>query len=116
MIANKLGIGIVPSYLYNSHIYCEDTEYSFTLGGYLQYYLSAMFSIYVETNFTVTGWRKDYNPIAIGVEIETGGHFFKIFLGNSHSINPSQYLAGADLYVEDGEWRLGFNITRILKF
>lgn len=116
MILNKVGIGIVPSYLYNSHIYCEDTEYSFTMGGYIQYYLSAMFSFYVETNATVTGWRKNYNPIAIGFEIETGGHFFKIFLGNSHYLNPSQYLTGADLYVEDGEWRLGFHITRILKF
>ncbi len=115
MIFKKVGIGIVPSYLYNSHIYCEDTEYSFTMGGYIQYYLSAMFSFYVETNATVTGWRKRYNPIAIGFEIETGGHFFKIFVGNSHDMNPSQYLAGADLYVEDGEWRLGFNITRILK-
>lgn len=116
MIAKKLGIGVVPSYLYNSHIYCEEPEYSFTVGGYVQYYLSAMFSFYVETNATVTGWRQNYNPVVIGVEIETGGHFFKIFLGNSHVMNPSQYLAGADLYVEDGEWRLGFNITRILKF
>jgi len=116
LIAKKIGIGIVPSYLYNSHIHCEDTEYSFTMGGYIQYYMSAMFSFYIETNATVTGWRQNYNPVAFGLEIETGGHFFKIFLGNSHAMNPSQYLAGADLYVENGEWRLGFNITRILKF
>ena len=116
MIVNKFGIGVVPSYLYNSNIYCEDTKYSFTTGGYIQYYLSAMFSFYVETNLTVTGWRKDYNPVAIGFEIETGGHFFKIFFGNSHVMNPSQYLAGADLDIKEGEWRLGFDITRILKF
>jgi hypothetical protein len=116
MFAKKLGVGIVPSYLYNSHIYCEDTEYSFTLGGYIQYYLLDMFSVYAEYNPTVTGWRKGHNPIAIGIEIETGGHFFKIFLGNSYSLNPSQYLTGADLDIEKGDWRLGFNITRILVF
>lgn len=116
MIVNKVGIAVVPSYLYNSHIYCEDPEYSFTIGGYIQYYLSAMFSFFVETNTTVAGWRQDYNPIAIGFEIETGGHFFKIFFGNSHVMNPSQYLAGGDLDINDGDWRLGFNITRILKF
>lgn len=116
MIAKKLGIGIIPSYLYNSHIYCEDTEYSFTIGGYAQYYLSAMFSFFVETNSTVTGWRQGHNPVAIGLEIETGGHFFKIFFGNSHLLNPSQYLTGADLDIYSGEWRLGFNITRLLKF
>ena len=116
MFVKKVGFGVVPSYLYNSHIYSEDPEYSFTMGGYIQYYLSAMFSFYVETNATVTGWRQDYNPIAIGFEIETGGHFFKIFFGNSHVMNPSQYLAGADLDIKEGEWRLGFDITRILKF
>ena len=116
MVMNNIGIGLVPSYLYNSYIYCEDPEYSFTVGGYVQYYLSAMWSFYAETSFTVTGWRQDYNPITIGVEIETGGHFFKIFLSNSQAMNPSQYLTGADLKVEDGDWRLGFNITRILKF
>jgi len=116
LVAKKLGIGVVPSYLYNSHILCEDSEYSFTVGSYLQYYISAMWSVFVETNTTVTGWRKDYNPFTFGVEIETGGHFFKIFFSNSKAMNPSQYLAGADLMVEDGDWRLGFNITRILKF
>jgi len=116
MFADKLGIGLVPSYLYNSHIYCEDTEYSFTLGGYVQFYISDMFSVYTEYNPTVTGWREGHNPIAVGMEIETGGHFFKIFLGNSRSLNPSQYLTGADLDVTEGDWRLGFNITRILVF
>jgi len=116
LVAKKLGIGVVPSYLYNSHILCEDSEYSFTVGSYLQYYISAMWSVFVETNTTVKGWRKDYNPFTFGVEIETGGHFFKIFFSNSKAMNPSQYLAGADLMVEDGDWRLGFNITRILKF
>lgn len=116
MIVNKIGIGLVPSYLYNSHIYSDDPEYSFTMGGYIQYYLSAMFSFYVETNALVTGWRQSYNPIAIGIEIETGGHFFKILFSNSHVMNPSQYLTGGDLDIKDGEWRLGFDITRILKF
>lgn len=115
MFFKRLGIGLVPSYLYNSHIWCENSEYSFTVGSYLQYYFSAMWSVFLETNTTVSGWRKDYNPVAIGIEIETGGHFFKIFLGNSQALNPTQYLAGADLKIEDGDWRLGFNITRILK-
>lgn len=34
----KLGIGIVPSYLYNSNIFSDDPEYSLTSAIYLQYY------------------------------------------------------------------------------
>lgn len=115
MLWKKLGIGVVPSYLYNSHILCVDTEYSFTVGSYLQYYVSTLWSVFFETNTTVTGFRRTYNPITLGIELETGGHFFKIFLSNSRALNPTQFLAGADLNVRDGDWRLGFNITRILK-
>ncbi len=120
LLFNKLGIGVVPSYLYNSHIYCEDPEYSFTLGSYLQYYVAASWSLFLEMNNTVTGFRKDFDAVAAGIELETGGHFFKIFFTNSSALNPSQYLAGADLKYFEGDqgdnWRLGFNITRILKF
>jgi len=114
MFAKTIGIGIVPSYLYNSHILCEDTQYSFTLGTNIQFYISDMYSIIVEWNPTVTGWRKDFNPVALGFEIETGGHFFKIILTNSSDLNNSQFLSGADKSFSSGEWRFGFNITRVL--
>ncbi|HHJ52075.1 MAG TPA: hypothetical protein ENJ89_02665 [Caldithrix abyssi] len=116
LLFKKVGIGIVPSFLYNSHIYCVDNQNSFTVGSYLQYYLSTMWSVFVEMNNTVTGFRNKYDAIAAGVEIETGGHFFKIFLTNTAALNPSQYLAGADLKFVGSDWRLGFNITRILTF
>ncbi len=113
LLYKKLGLGVVPSYLYNSHIYCEKSQYSFTLGSYLQFYLSPMLSLLVETNNTISGWRNQYDSYAFGIELETGGHFFKIFLTNAAALNPSQFLAGADL---KNQWRLGFNITRVLAF
>lgn len=120
LLFKKIGFGLIPSYLYNSHIYCEDPEYSFTLGSYLQYYVAASWSLFLEMNNTISGFRKDYDAVAVGVELETGGHFFKIFFTNSNALNTSQFLAGADLKYFDGSlgdnWRLGFNITRILKF
>ena len=120
LLFEKIGIGIIPSYLYNSHIYCTDTEYSFTMGSYLQYYVAASWSLYLEMNNTVSGYRHSYDAVALGVELETGGHFFKIFFTNSSALNPAQFLAGADLKYLNGSfgdnWRLGFNITRLLKF
>jgi len=116
MIFNKLGIGFVPSYVYNSNIYSNDTKYTLTFATYLQYYFSAMWSLFAETNSLISGWRNQYNPITLGFQIETGGHFFKIFFTNSQSLNPTQYLTGADLNIRNGDWRLGFDITRILKF
>ena len=112
----KIGIGFVPSYLYNSHIYCLDTQDTFTFGMYAQYYISEGWNLFLEFNPTVTGWRDQYNSMAFGVELETGGHFFKILLGNNTKLNPSQYLAGAIDEINSDDWHLGFNITRLLKF
>ncbi len=116
LINKKWGIGLVPSYLYNSHIDCPTTQYSFTLGFYSQYYLNSLWSLLVESNTTLSGYRGTFNSLVIGIELETGGHFFKIFVGNNAALNPSQYLAGSDLAPSLANLRLGFNITRILKF
>jgi len=116
MYANKLGIGVVPSYLYNSHIRCIDTEDTFTLGIYMQYYIGKLWGVFIEWNPTVTGWRQHYNSVTTGIELETGGHFFKLFLSNNTNLNPSQYLAGADYKFSEGDLVFGFNITRLLQF
>lgn len=117
LLWKRLGIGLVPSYVYNSHIYCKDTKYSFTVGSYVQFYLGKMISLFVENNTTISGYRGKYNSLHAGVELETGGHFFKIFVGNNSAENPSQYLAGSDLDIKfkGDNLRLGFVITRILK-
>jgi len=114
LILNKIGIGLVPSYLYNSAMTTEEIKYSFTMGTYLQYYFSSAWSVLIEWNPTVTGWRDSYNSVSLGIELETGGHFFKIFVTNNDLINMSQFLAGADKKFSDGDVRLGFMITRLL--
>jgi hypothetical protein len=114
LIIEKIGIGLVPSYLYNSALTTEEIKYSFTMGTYFQYYVSSAWSVVIEWNPTVTGWRDSYNSVSGGIELETGGHFFKIFVTNNDLINMSQFLAGADKKFGDGEVRLGFMITRLL--
>lgn len=116
MISKKFAIGIVPSYLHNSYITSADVQYSFTMGANIQYYVSSLLSVLGEWNPTVTGFRVRNNPLALGIELETGGHFFKIVITNSIKLNPSQFLAGAEDSVNDGNWRIGFNITRLLNF
>lgn len=115
MLDKKLGIGIVPSYLDNSYILTDDRQYSFTLGTNLQYYFTPLFNVLFEWNPAVTGFRMRSNPVAFGIELETGGHFFKVVLTNSIYLNPSQYLAGSLQSFNSGEWHIGFNITRLLR-
>lgn len=112
LLFKKLGIGVAPAYLHNAHPLCKDVEYSFTFGTYAQYYLNDMWSFLVEYNPTVIGWRDQYDSFAFGFESETGGHFFKLLVGNNSRLNYSQYLTGAGDTFNSGDWHLGFNITR----
>ena len=115
LIRNRVGIGLVPGYVRNAHIYCSSCQYSFTIGNYIQLYLSPNWSLLAEWIPTVTGWRQNHNTVALGIEIETGGHFFKILVSNNSHINTVQTHSGADLDFASGDWRLGFMITRLLK-
>jgi hypothetical protein len=119
----KFGVGLVPSYLYNSDIFNPEKQYTFTLGNYYQYYFNAKWSLWIEYNPIISGYQgpikigeteKSYNSLAIGLDVETGGHFFKIFISNNERINPSQYLVGSDKSASGNNWRLGFVLLRIL--
>jgi len=114
MITKKLALGIAPTYIYNSHIYCVDKEYSFTFATYAQYYFSSLWSGFIEWTPTVSGFRNKYDSLAFGVEIETGGHFFKFVFTNNAALHPTQYHAGADIPFTWENMRIGFNITRLL--
>jgi hypothetical protein len=116
MIGETFALGVVPSYLHNSHLECAETQYSFTVGLHAQYYVTDVFNVLAEWNPTITGWRGEYNPVSFGIELETGGHFFKVILSNSDLLNPTQFLAGAPDAFNDGKLRIGFNITRVLVF
>ena len=126
---NKIGIGIVPSYVHNSYIFAAqnnlDTKYTFTLGTYYQYYFNRMWSLWAEYSPVISGWQgtllndpaksnRSYNTIAFGAGIETGGHIFHLFITNNSRLNAVQYLVGSDGETDEDAWRLAFGITREL--
>ncbi len=78
--------------------------------------MADIWSFVFEANPTVTGWRDQYDSYALGIEIETGGHFFKMLLGTNNRMNFPQYISGAQSKFDSGDWYFGFNIIRLLRF
>lgn len=56
-----------------------------------------------------------YNPVAIGYDIETGGHVFQIMLTNSTGLIEPQFLGQTSTNFFDGPKaiRIGFNFSRV---
>jgi hypothetical protein len=61
--------------------------------------------------FTAKG-QKFYNPLAVGLEIETGGHVFHVNFTNSTAILENQFIPETTTTWQQGQFRWGFNISR----
>lgn len=51
--------------------------------------------------------------LSIGVDIETGGHVFQLFLTNSSGMNEQQFITESTGDWANGDMRIGFNISRV---
>ena len=53
------------------------------------------------------------NPLAIGFDIETGGHVFQLLFTNSRASNNAGYLTETLGDWTKGEISFGFNVVRV---
>ncbi len=120
LVGGRLALGAVPTILHNPRIADADAGNAFVLGLNAQVYLSSMASLFGE--WVLSPSNADFpdettmldDPATFGLELETGGHFFKLLVTNSTRLNPTQELEGTPYPFKPHDWRFGFNITRLL--
>ena len=54
-----------------------------------------------------------YNPLSLGVDIETGGHVFQLHVSNATGMNEKAFLTNTTDDFWSGDIRFGFNISRM---
>ncbi len=115
LLTDKIAIGVVPSLLRGvSEEGLVRTDFAFGLNG--QFSVSRRINLIAEWIATKARSATPNDVGTFGIEFRTRGHFFKILLSNQVRMNPSQYLAGSPFGLHPKEWRLGFNVIRILRF
>lgn len=57
-----------------------------------------------------------YNPLAIGFEWETGGHVFHLNFTNNGAISENNFIPNTTSNWLDGQFKFGFNISRVFAF
>jgi uncharacterized beta barrel domain-containing protein DUF5777 len=116
MVGEKLALGLVPTLLHNPVIADASTESILAIGAHGQLYMSQHASLFVEWTKSARRPGLEFDSGTFGIELETGGHFFKILLTNQPRMNATQFLAGTPFDFTADEWRVGFNLTRVLAF
>lgn len=115
-VGERLRLGVVPWLLRNPDIEAPEAETAGGVGLYGQVDITDQVALLTEWNVTEGFSDFTHDAGSVGVVLETGGHFFTLFVTNSLRLNPTQFLAGAGDPFEADELRLGFNITRLIVF
>ncbi len=115
-IADRFALGVVPTGFRNPRIADAEPVNTFVLGLHGQYYTSGSLSLLAEWIMSVESVAYPYDGVSFGVGIDTRGHAFKILVTNQVRMNPTQYLVGTPFEYGTDDWRLGFNVTRLLSF
>jgi hypothetical protein len=123
-LAEGIGVTVAPGLLLNPALEEEDESLLLTvgLGGRWRFY--GRCSLLLEWVPIVSGYTRTstfgndnrFDSWGGGLEIATAGHVFQIVVSNSVGLAADQYLRGGDLDIRDADFRLGFNIYRVLNF
>lgn len=114
---NLLSLQLTPSLVHKNLVpTSEDKNNIFTLGGGGRCKISQRVSINAEYHHLFKGQvvsTPTYDSFSVGVDIETGGHVFQIFMTNSFGEYEQSFLTDTRGKWSNGEIFLGFNITRM---
>ncbi|WP_437917972.1 DUF5777 family beta-barrel protein [Sphingobacterium sp. LRF_L2] len=91
----------------------ENTLYALGVGG--RYKLNKRIALTMEYYYVPKQFQRNgnANPFTLGLDIETGGHVFQLFLSNASGISERSMFTNTLSKWEKGEIHFGFNISRV---
>ena len=112
----KTSVQIMPTLIhYNLVPLTTDPNdlYSLGIGGRQK--VSKRLSITAEYYYQFNKFNGFYNSLALGVDIETGGHVFQFHFTNSTGMTESTFINQTTGKWDGGDVHFGFNISRVFK-
>ena len=126
LIARKLNeslsVQLAPTFIHRNLVPSEiDKNDLFAMGIGGRYKLTKRMALNIEYYYVYRPNAnslnvKYYNPLSIGIDIETGGHVFQIMLTNSQAMREGGFIGKTTGSWTDAGIHLGFNISRVFSF
>ncbi len=113
--SSKLSLQLIPSLIHRNLVETrQDDNDVYSLGAAGRVKLTNRMSFNFEYHYILSKQTASqyYNSLSLGVDIETGGHVFQLFLTNSAGINEQYFIPYTDGSWLKGDIRIGFNIVR----
>jgi Membrane bound beta barrel domain (DUF5777) len=89
--------------------------YALGVGGRLK--LTKRMAITWDYSHLFNGIEKNvnYDPVSLGIDIETGGHVFQLHFSNSTGMNERAFITETTGRLDKVELRFGFNLSRVFQ-
>lgn len=111
---SSISLQLVPTWVHRNLIRVEDINndiFALGMGGRVKF--SQRLALCVEYYHQFQQLNENTrNSLAIGVDLETGGHVFQLQFTNATSMVPKGFISETTNNFFDGEIHFGFNISR----
>lgn len=117
--SERLSLEVNPTLVHRNLVDTElDPNDLWALGTGGRFKLSKRISVNIEYYIVVPPLHdyrssKTYNPLSVGIDIETGGHVFQLHLTNSLAMIEKGFIGETTGKWLDGGIHFGFNISRV---
>lgn len=114
--SEQFSLQLTPEMVHRNLVtYTADHNDIYALGIGARYKLSKRIAFVVDYHHIVTGLRRNtyQDPLAVGFDIETGGHVFQLHFSNSLGMNERAFLTETTDNFGKGAIRFGFNLSRV---
>lgn len=117
----RLSLILAPTYVHRNYVAFEDKNGLLSIGASLRIKVTKMFSFITEYYHNIRSTDPILgitykNPLGFGLEFDTGGHLFMVNFTNSTGLGETQFIPYTSSDWAKGQFRLGFTISRIIKF
>lgn len=124
---SRLSVELAPTYNHRNFVVARinpdngatETNDLFSVGGGFRFKITRRISFIADYFYTFSQYRMNnsanpfYNPLAVGIEIETGGHVFHLNFTNATGILENNFLPNTTDSWLKGGFKFGFNISRV---
>lgn len=121
--ADRFSLQLIPSFTHRNLVGFEDNNNVISLGLASRVQLTKVMAFVADFTLPVNGLQSPFNEnpegfeyypaLGIGMEWDTGGHVFQLNLTNAEGVMETDYIPNTTTNWLDGEFRIGFTISRL---
>ena len=114
----RLTLQITPTMVHNNLVnYHTSPNDIYALGLGARFKVSKRIAITCDYFHNFNGLVDDvnYDPLSVGVDIETGGHVFQLHFSNAVGMNERAFITETTNSWAKGQMRFGFNLSRVFQ-